>query len=30
VQRIAALHELTLRYRPRVDGRGVVAQLVMA
>jgi two-component system sensor histidine kinase QseC len=29
-QRIAALHGLTLRYRPRADGRGVVADLEMA
>jgi two-component system sensor histidine kinase QseC len=27
VQRIASLHGLTLRYRPRADGRGVVAEL---
>jgi two-component system sensor histidine kinase QseC len=28
VQRIAALHGLTLRYRARADGQGVVAELV--
>lgn len=29
VQRIAALHGLALRYRPRADGQGVVAELVI-
>ena len=30
VQRIAALHGLSLRYRARADGQGVVAELVRA